>query len=93
MSVFENADEEIEYLSKIISSTKKEDTLRLRTVGLRLVELSFNTEYVNGGNVAQDRINQFNKIIRNVCTELGLTYAGVDLDNDEIVEAIKKLKT
>jgi hypothetical protein len=91
MSSFKNLNEEIEYLSKMISATR-EDKGQLRAIGTRLIELSGTTETITKGNVAQDRINQFDKVIRNICTELDITYAGVDIDDGEIIEAIKQLQ-
>jgi len=38
-----------------------------------------------------ERIVEFDAVIRAICTELGLTYAGVD--EGEIVGSIKNLKT
>ena len=39
------------------------------------------------------RIVEFDAVIRAICTELGLTYAGVDVDEGEIIDSIKNLKT
>ncbi len=58
------------------------------TVIVRRVKLNTYIE----GSIAQDRINQFDNVVRSVCTELGITYAGVDIDGGEIIEAIKALK-
>lgn len=93
MSNFKTIDEEIQYLGQMISATRAEDTERLKTIGTRLIQLSVNlTGTVREGSVAQDRINQFDNIVRSICTELDIVYAGVDLDEGEIVDAIKKLK-
>ncbi len=43
-------------------------------------------------NELQERVNQFDRVLRGICTELNITYAGVDLDEGEIIDAIKKLK-
>lgn len=37
-------------------------------------------------------IRCFDDVVRAVCTELDMCYAGVDVDSGEIVAAIKKLK-
>ena len=62
----------------------------MKSIGLRLIELSVNQPENN--DALKTRITQFDNVIRNVCTELGITYAGVDIDNNEIIEAIKNLK-
>lgn len=87
---FKTKDEEIQYLSSMISATRKEDTERLKTIGLRLIELA--VIHNNSIEPLTSRITEFDNIIRSVCTELGIIYAGVDIDNSEIIEAIKALK-
>jgi hypothetical protein len=38
------------------------------------------------------RVSQFDKVIRSICTELNLCYGGVDFDEGEIVQQISSLQ-
>lgn len=42
-------------------------------------------------SLKDERIKQYDKVLRAICTELGMTYGGVDVDSGEIVENIKLL--
>ena len=90
MSEFKTKNEEIEYLGNMIGATREEDTERLKTIGLRLIELSVNQP--KNDDLLKTRVAEFDKVIVGICTELGMTYPGVDLDSGEIIEAIKALK-
>jgi len=40
----------------------------------------------------RDRIHQFDKVVRSICEELEMDYAGVDCDDGSIVMEIRRLK-
>ena len=57
---FKTKDEEIQYLSSMISATRKEDTERLKTIGLRLIELA--VIHNNSIEPLTSRITEFDNI-------------------------------